>query len=111
DCEDAWSTPSCNMRDNALFAIKWRARLVKLDAPQILSGALNTAMGLAADKILQQVGSGAGLSGLVGALGGGIISQGVINTIASAFEKQLNNWATGPNGIGQFDPSFKGVYH
>lgn len=40
DCDSTWSSASCNHASNATYAIKWRARLRRLELPAITSGAV-----------------------------------------------------------------------
>ncbi len=105
DCDQAWNTPACDFHDHAAFTIRWRSRLVNLNYPQVVSGALNTAMSLAQGPISNLTGA------IAGALGAGTFGQLAISNITTTLQKKLNNWATGPNGAGQFDPQLKGVYH
>ena len=121
DCDEEWESVACNQEDHATFAIKWRARLKRLDLPALTSGivgadldALTEIPGVkevqeklpkqAAEKLGQLLGtSGLGQAALEKALG---------NVLDQAKE-----WVTGEitKGAGKLDPKLGafgiGVYH
>lgn len=118
NCDEEWSTVACNFEDNALFAIKWRARLRRLQTPNILSTVVETGLSALTASVtndLLKSKMGGVAAKIAGALGAGAISQSgvdtAVNTLTGYIEdvlKDITNTAVGkiknPLEIG-------GIYH
>ena len=103
NCDQVWSSVSCNFKDNATFAINWRARLKKLDFPAIASGGANIAYSLGVDALTSALGKG------ISKLGGNVVDQAVIQNTLAIGTKWLNGQVG--NVAEKFDPKAPGVYH
>lgn len=128
DCTDKWNTEECDHDDNAAYGIKWRARLRRLQLPQIgslLSGfaaefwknmtaytafkekfgtAAGGALGGLADKFGKTIGGALGVSAISGAIDGvfDVIQQQIDGKIvypAGGAVDKLQNSLTGNFGI------------
>ena len=110
DCAQKWSEEACDKEDNAGYGIKWRARLRRLQLPQIgglLSGfageflknmtaykgfkesfGLGGALGGLADKFGKTIGGALGVTALNGAV------EGIFEQI----EQQFGDKILGPGG-------------
>jgi hypothetical protein len=120
DCTDKWSAEACDKSDNAGYGIKWRARLRRLQLPQI--GSMLSSFGgeflknMTAYKdfkkqfgqpaLEEKFGKSIGVTGLSKAIGGlfGMIEKAVGSKILGPAGELLNK---AQNGLtGDF-----GVYH
>jgi len=114
DCDDEWGNAPCNFEDNALFAIKWRARLRKLDYPAIGSGIVGAALsGIVASQGFKDFDKGIGkkIAGILGSTGLGTSALNkAIDTMLDMGERYLRGAIT--KGLGPLlDPRLGGVYH
>jgi hypothetical protein len=121
DCDENWEGLACNAEDHATFAIKWRARLRRLDLPALTSGIVGAGLdalgSLPGVKEIQEklpkqasekLGEVLGMSGL---------GQAALDKALGSALDQAKEWATGQvtNAAGKLDPTLGGfgigVYH
>ena len=116
DCTYDWGNPECNADDNAGYAIKWRARLRRLQFPQV--GALLSSFGtefllnLKAYKDFKKL-AGTRAGEKLGKLGGSVI-QSVVDGIMSQVEAEIRKRVSMPLGDGLdglINAQFGGIYH
>jgi hypothetical protein len=113
DCNSEWSSVACNFKDNALFAIKWRARLKKLDAPQVVSGIIGAGLNSLENGPPGSLRSARdGITGVLGSvLANTFLGRQAVTAVLDMFQDKLNVWATSAGVSGVFDPTIQGVYH
>ncbi|MBX3189245.1 MAG: hypothetical protein KF819_19635 [Labilithrix sp.] len=118
DCTGKWSDQGCNFEDNAGYSIQWRARLKRLEFPEIgtlISSFAGQFLGnLKAYKDFQKAVKDKGRE-LIDNLGvGNALSAIGLN---AAIDEAFKNLVTSPiqKGINQaggfFDPTLVGPYH
>lgn len=109
DCESTWRSTECNFEDGATYAIKWRARMRRLEMPQIATGIVGGALSAFGNldavsqfrdaipgKISDMLGaSGIGRKALSGAIDGvvkqlEVVGRGVILDKAGQFDPTLS---------------------
>lgn len=111
DCDSTWTASTCNYEDSATYAIKWRARLRRLEMAQIASGAVGAALASFSnleainnfrDAIPQKIGDLLGASGI-----GRTALKGLIDGVIAQLE--MAGRAVVLDKTGKFDPTLSGV--
>src|SRR5262249_19064258 len=94
DCEKRWLDTGCNYEDNAMFQIKWRARLRRLSLPNIAS--MLSGIGLEIlfnlpkyERFKRHQGSFGGPA--EGLFGGGVIGQAAFRGVIDFTTRQAEN--------------------
>lgn len=117
DCTKGWTDPECNGSWNAGFSLKWRARMRRLQFPEV--GSLLATFGasfllnmkgydrlqsmLKNSKVFDRLGSTVG--GAIGTTAIGSVIDQMIAEMNSAVRSEAND-------IGKaFNPQFPGIYH
>ena len=80
DCEQAWGAGSCNGNDNAMFNMKWRARLRRVKSPR-LGGELLSALDSVLNGGVLAPGANAGISAISGDLGAQVGSNAYLQHV------------------------------
>jgi len=95
DCANKWSDYTCNGDDNAGYQIKWRARLVRFQLPQIGSMIASFAgdflKNITAYKDLQKT--------ITKGLGGGPIATSAFGSLTKIFEGYVKSVIGGAGGV------------
>jgi hypothetical protein len=107
DCDGIWEAAACNFEENAMYAIKWRARMHRLDLPTLASGIAGA--GLAAIVDLKRVKGfkGAIADKIAGAIGGSGLGRIAAKAAARSIVTQLETEAVAAatNQASKLDPS------
>ncbi|OJY16864.1 MAG: hypothetical protein BGO98_11805 [Myxococcales bacterium 68-20] len=110
DCDSKWSTAACNFEDNATYAIKWRARMRRLELPALTSaltgGALAAILKLDAISDFKKAIPDA-INDMLGNSGAGRAAmKGLIDNLVG----QLQGVLTKPikDAAGNYDPTLSG---
>lgn len=77
DCSDDWGSTLCNKADNATFAIKWRARMRRVELPAISSLAVGAGLDAITNLPSYVSGKGAAGAGVSDALGKALGAKGL----------------------------------
>lgn len=111
DCDSDWTSAACNYEDNATFAIKWRARMRRLEVPAITSGAVGAALGgltnLESFKGFKDALSGDLANALANSGIGRQAMKGAIDSVFQQFQDFVTGKAT--DAAGGFDPTFSNL--
>lgn len=116
DCDDTWDKFVCNADEHAMFSIKWRARLVRVDIGTILSGvvggALEALTNLSSYQQFRTAGIGAVVTGITSRLGGGLFTRAMLTNFLGELVSQAESWVKDQvtGGIGR-TPTIGGIYH
>lgn len=111
DCDAKWGTAACNFEDNATYAIKWRARMRRLELPAITSGIVGAGL----DALTNLPGISQFKDALPGkiteVLGGDGVGRSALNTIIKNVIGQVEGYIKGEigNAAGNFDPTLQGL--
>lgn len=119
DCNEEWGELACNFEDYALLAIKWRARLRKLDFPALGSGIIGSMLSaIVATDVFKTLDKGAGawIAQKLGKIfGNNRVIDGALNKAADAMLDMFERYIRGDlitKKLGPLlDPSLGGVYH
>jgi hypothetical protein len=118
DCNQDWKSPACNGDDMAMYAIKWRARLKRIDLGNLLSGVVGGALQALSNLSQYTQFRDAKVDQLIGGLLGGVLGQGMlgqgIQSVLGDFTKDLikqgEDWVKDQIMPGR-TPSIGGIYH
>ncbi len=111
DCDAKWDAAACNFEDGATYAIKWRARMRRLELPAIASGAV----GMATNALLNLPGATAfknaipdGINDVLGTQGA---TRGTIKILVDKAVGEIEGFITGKIGAaaGNLDPTLQGL--
>lgn len=111
DCDAKWGTAACNFADNATYAIKWRARMRRLELPAITSGIVGAGL----DALTNLPGLSEFKDALPGkisdVLGADGLSRSALNTILKNVIGQIEGYIEGEikSEAGNYDPSLQGL--
>jgi hypothetical protein len=93
DCDEKWTDDHCNNEDNALFQIKWRARLRRIEAPSLTN--IVGGMGFEMMLNLRGVNRFTNMQGVFGKQarrifgGGGVLGRTVVRSFTSYFTRKF----------------------
>lgn len=107
DCDAKWSTAACNFQDGATYAIKWRARMRRLELPALTSaiagGALAAVTNLSAVADFKKAIPDA-INDMLGNSGvGGAALKGVIDNLVGQLQGVLTKPIT--DAAGNLNPT------
>lgn len=106
DCDDTWSSTVCNFQDGATYAIKWRARMRRLELPAIASGVVGATVAaitnLDAVKDFKNA-IGNKINDILGTSG---LGRTALKVLIDNVLGEIQGKITGPinQGAGDFDP-------
>lgn len=113
NCDSTWDTTLCNFQDMALYAIKWRARMVRFDLSNVLQGVVGGALEALTNLASYQQFRNVRLPGFISGLTGGFVTPALLNAAIADIITQGEKYAK--QQVGGFlagrTPTLGGVYH
>jgi hypothetical protein len=106
DCDDTWNSTVCNFQDGATYAIKWRARMRRLELPAIASGVVGATVAAitnldAVENFKNAVGDK--INDILGTSGLGRTALKVLlDNVLGEIQNKITDRIT--EGAGNFDP-------
>jgi hypothetical protein len=116
DCNKDWGAYECNLDDNAGYAIKWRARMRRLQFPEVgtmlgsfggdflknLQGYTDFKKFMTNNKLTDRLKNAAGATGVS-------VFSGIVNGLFDQLEAVVTGATTSAGS--KLNPTFDGIYH